>query len=110
MWWAEAARVDEGVIAPDARSLARTPRSVQAALRALSGSKFFSGLALRAMVFDLHQVRRYRPNPTYAPEFRSRWRRQSARTPGVYRGALVGVGGGLRGGDALTRAGQYVRW
>lgn len=59
LWWAEAARVDGGVIAPDARTLARTPRSVQAALRALSGSTFFAGLALRAMVFDLHQVRRY---------------------------------------------------
>ena len=62
-WWAEAARVDEGVIAPDARSLARSPRSVQAALRALSGSRFFSGLALRAMVFDLRQVRRYLTEP-----------------------------------------------
>jgi pimeloyl-ACP methyl ester carboxylesterase len=59
LWWAEAARVDDGVIAPDARTLARTPRSVQAALRALSGSRFFAGLALSAMVFDLHQVRRY---------------------------------------------------
>jgi pimeloyl-ACP methyl ester carboxylesterase len=63
LWWAEAAQVDDQVIAPDARSLMRTPRSVQAALRALSGSRFFAGLALRAMVFDLHQVRRYLTEP-----------------------------------------------
>jgi hypothetical protein len=59
LWWAEAARVDDQVIGPDARSLLRTTRSVQTALRALSGSRFFAGLALRAMVFDLQQVRRY---------------------------------------------------
>ena len=78
VWWAEAARVDEGVIAPDARSLARTPRSVQAALRALSGSKFFSGLALRAMVFDLHQVRRYLTEP----DLRARIQEQMAQAVG----------------------------
>ena len=32
---------------------------MQAALRALSRSKFFGGLALRTLVFDLKQVRRY---------------------------------------------------
>jgi hypothetical protein len=62
-YWAEAARTDSGVIAPDARSLARMPRSAQAALRALSGSRFFSGLAERAMIFDLVQVRRYFTEP-----------------------------------------------
>jgi pimeloyl-ACP methyl ester carboxylesterase len=59
LWWAEAARTDDQVIAPDARSLRGTPRSVQGALRALSGSKFFAGVAFRAMIFDLYQVRRY---------------------------------------------------
>jgi hypothetical protein len=63
LWWAQAARVDEQVIAPDVRSLARAPSAVQAALRALSGSEFFAGLALRALVFDLHQVRRYLTEP-----------------------------------------------
>ena len=58
-WWAEAARVDPAVIDPGARVLARTPNVVQAGLRALLGSKFFAGLALRALVFDLHQVRCY---------------------------------------------------
>ena len=51
------------MVHPDARTLARTPGSVQAALRALSGSAFFAGLAERAMLFDLQQVRRYMTDP-----------------------------------------------
>ncbi len=51
------------VVAPGADTLARTPGSVQAALRALSHSKFFGGLALRTLVFDLKQVRRYLTDP-----------------------------------------------
>jgi hypothetical protein len=58
-WWRAAAVSDPAVIDPDARTLVRTPGSVQAALRALSGSRFFAGLAERAMLFDLQQVRRY---------------------------------------------------
>ena len=46
-----------------ARTLARTPGGVQAALRALSGSAFFAGLADRVMLFDLQQVRRYMTDP-----------------------------------------------
>ncbi|MEU1446885.1 MULTISPECIES: alpha/beta hydrolase family protein [Streptomyces] len=57
--WAEAARTDEGVMPPDARTLARTPRAVQRALDALSQSRFFSSIALRALVLDLRQVRAY---------------------------------------------------
>lgn len=57
-WWRAAAESDPRVIDPDARTLARTPGSVQAALRALSGSAFFTGLAERAMLSDLQQVRR----------------------------------------------------
>ncbi|WP_199827627.1 hypothetical protein [Streptomyces specialis] len=58
-WWAEAARTDPGVVPPGTETLVRVPGSVQAALRALSGSRFFSGVALRAMVLDLKQVHRY---------------------------------------------------
>jgi hypothetical protein len=72
LWWAQAARVDEQVIAPDARSLARAPSGVQAALRALSGSEFFAGLALRALVFDLHQVRRYLTEPRVRAQVQGR--------------------------------------
>jgi pimeloyl-ACP methyl ester carboxylesterase len=58
-WWREAARVDPKVAPPDADTLVRAPGSAQAALRQLSRSRFFGGLALRAMVSDLKQVRRY---------------------------------------------------
>ncbi|MEU2514476.1 hypothetical protein [Streptomyces syringium] len=58
-WWRAAAARDERVVAPGADTLARTPQSVQAALRALSRSRFFSGVAWRAMISDLKQVRRY---------------------------------------------------
>jgi hypothetical protein len=61
--WAEAARVDEGVPGPDAATRARTPRVVQRALDALSHARFFAGLAERALVSDLKQVRRYLHEP-----------------------------------------------
>lgn len=62
-WWVESARVDARVIAPDARTLVRAPRSVQAGLRALSGSRFFAGIGERALLGDLRQVRRYLHEP-----------------------------------------------
>ncbi|MFJ4188532.1 hypothetical protein [Kitasatospora sp. NPDC089509] len=59
-WWQAASETDPAVVAPDAEgTMVATPRSVQAALRALSGSKFFANLALRAVVADLKQVRAY---------------------------------------------------
>jgi alpha-beta hydrolase superfamily lysophospholipase len=59
-WWGEAARTDTAVVAPDARTLAgRAPGSVQGALRALSGSRFFAALGERALLGDLRQVRDY---------------------------------------------------
>jgi pimeloyl-ACP methyl ester carboxylesterase len=58
-WWREAARLDPKVAPPEADTLVRAPGSVQAALRQLSRSRFFGGLALRALVLDLKQVRRY---------------------------------------------------
>jgi hypothetical protein len=62
-WWREAAAVDDGVAPPDGDTLVRVPGSVQAGLRQLSGSKFFAGVALRALVFDLKQVGRYLQEP-----------------------------------------------
>lgn len=62
-WWAEAARTDEAVLPPDARTLARTPRTVQRALNALSRSRFFAGIALRGLILDLKQVRAYLCDP-----------------------------------------------
>lgn len=58
-WWKAAAECDPAVVPPDAETLVATPASVQAALRALAGSRFFAGVALRAMVSDLKQVHRY---------------------------------------------------
>ncbi|WP_406631969.1 hypothetical protein [Amycolatopsis sp. WGS_07] len=58
-WWSEAARVDPKVAPPGVDTLVRVPGSVQTALWQLSRSTFFGGLALRALVFDLKQVRRY---------------------------------------------------
>lgn len=58
-WWYEAACCDVSVAEPGSRTLARTPRSVQQALNALSGSKFFAGIAERFMIFSLKQVQRY---------------------------------------------------
>jgi hypothetical protein len=63
-WWAGAAQVDQGVVPPGAEVMARTPHSVQQALLALSNSRFFAGLAERALIFDLKQVRRYLTEPT----------------------------------------------
>jgi hypothetical protein len=57
-WWGEAARADARAVPADADRLVRMPGSAQAALRALSGSRFFAKLVMRAMVSDLKQVRR----------------------------------------------------
>lgn len=72
VWWRGAAESDPQVIHPDARTLARTPGSVQAGLRALSGSTFFAGLADRVKLFDLQQVRRYMTDPGVRREVQDR--------------------------------------
>ena len=71
-WWEEAARVDRAVVSPDARTLARTPGGIQAALRALSNSKFFAAVTTRAMLGDLRQVREYLQNPQIRDAARER--------------------------------------
>ncbi|MGX1886715.1 hypothetical protein [Streptomyces sp. NPDC055287] len=71
-WWEAAAAQDEQVVPPDEDTLARTPRSVQSALRALSRSRFFSGLALRALVSDVKQTRRYLWEPQLRQAARDR--------------------------------------
>ena len=63
-WWRGAAECDPSVVHPDARTLARMPGGVHAALRALNGSAFFAGLADRMMLFDLQQVRQYMTDPS----------------------------------------------
>lgn len=71
-WWEEAAHVDAQVVDPEEPVMTRTPRIVQRALNALSGSQFFAGLAERALVFDLKQVRRYLYDQTVRVEARER--------------------------------------
>ncbi len=71
-WWGEAARTDAAVVAPDARTLARAPGSVQGALRALSGSRFFAALGERALLGDLRRVRDYFRGPEIRRQARQR--------------------------------------
>lgn len=58
-WWSRASATDDAVIPPDEETLARSPHWAKGALLALSRSRFFSGLAERALVGDLKQVRAY---------------------------------------------------
>ncbi|MDG9674476.1 hypothetical protein [Micromonospora sp. DH14] len=78
-WWREASVVDAAVVPPEARTLARTPIGVQAALRALSNSRFFAAAYQRVpaaldslLVADLRQVRRYLLEPDLRREVMSR--------------------------------------
>ncbi|MEU6355209.1 alpha/beta hydrolase [Streptomyces sp. NPDC047072] len=71
-WWRAAAEADPAVAPPGADTLARVPGSVQAALRQLSRSKFFAGIATRALIFDLKQVHRYLTDPELRVAARSR--------------------------------------
>lgn len=63
VWWRKAAAVDQRVQSPDAEILVRTPRMVNRAVRALSGSSFFAGASERVMIGSLRQVRRYFGEP-----------------------------------------------
>ncbi|KVC74846.1 hypothetical protein [Burkholderia ubonensis] len=72
LWWREAARVESGVRGPDARTKISVPDSVQRALDALSQSSFFAGVAERALIFDLKQVRRYLREPKIRQDARAR--------------------------------------
>lgn len=69
-WWEAAALVDPAIERPEADSLAGTPASVQAILFQLSKSSFFAGLAMRAVIRDLKQVRRYLFEPELREEIR----------------------------------------
>jgi hypothetical protein len=71
LWWREAARVDPAVRGPDARTKVSVPSAVQRALDALSQSRYFAGLAERALIYDLKQVRRYLHEPEIRREARA---------------------------------------
>jgi hypothetical protein len=57
--WREAATTDAAVLGPNRETMIAVPTIVQRALDALSQSRFFSGIAERALIFDLKQVRAY---------------------------------------------------
>lgn len=63
LWWQEASRVDPRVPRPDAHTKVSVPSAVQCALKALMQSQFFAGIFVRALVYDLKQVRWYLRNP-----------------------------------------------
>ena len=72
-WWREAEEADSQVPQPDEQTYqVRTPRFVQRALLALSNSKFFAGVAERALVFDLKQVYSYLHDPVIRQEVQRR--------------------------------------
>ena len=58
-WWQEAAAVDSNVPDLAETTRARTPNWVQRAVYSLSGSRFFAGLAERALIGALKQVSTY---------------------------------------------------
>jgi hypothetical protein len=63
LWWDEAARAEpHRVVSPQA-AVRGTPALVQSGLRALSRSTFFAGMAERALIGSLKQVRRYMREP-----------------------------------------------
>jgi hypothetical protein len=62
-WWRTAAATDPEVRGPDERTKLRTPQVAQRALNALSGSRFFAGLAERALIGFIKQVHRYFAEP-----------------------------------------------
>lgn len=75
LWWREAARVDSAVSGPDVRTKVSITSIVQCALDALSHSRFFAGLAERALIYDLKQVRRYLRDPEVRHEAGARVQR-----------------------------------
>jgi hypothetical protein len=78
VWWREAARVDPAVRGPDESTKMSVPSIVQRALNALSQSRFFAGLAERALIYDIKQVRRYLHDPKVRHETRARVQRAIA--------------------------------
>jgi hypothetical protein len=70
-WWREAAEVDPGVVPPGARTLGPMT-GVQAALAALSGSRFLAGTTERLLIFWLRQVRAYFTQPELRMEIQQR--------------------------------------
>jgi hypothetical protein len=89
-WWRGAAAVEREVPGPEAQTKVRTPQIVQRALNALSGSRFFAGIAERALVFDLKQVHAYLHDKAIRLEVRGRVERVVAAETRVMVGHSLG--------------------
>lgn len=63
LWWQEAAGAEPERVVSPAAAVRGTSGLVQSGLRALSRSKFFAGVAERALIGSLKQVRRYMREP-----------------------------------------------
>lgn len=74
-WWKAAAAIDPAVRVPGDEDLLGTPVPVQMILHQLVRCRFFTGIADRAMIFDLKQVRRYLSEPALREEIRDRVRK-----------------------------------
>lgn len=70
VWWREAAAIDAQV--PGGDTKLRTPNAVQRALRALSGSRYFAGLAEQALIAWIKQVHHYLTEPRLRRAIRDR--------------------------------------
>lgn len=72
-WWEEAAKVEDNIKSPnDTLKEKATPRIVQKALSALSGSQFFGGVAEKIVIFYLKQVGGYLHNQDLKKQIRER--------------------------------------
>ncbi|AOY83726.1 hypothetical protein BJP36_31225 [Moorena producens JHB] len=72
-WWEEAAKVEDDITGPaDLSREKATPRRVQKALNALSGSRFFGDVAEKIVIYFLKQVGGYLHNPELRQQIRDR--------------------------------------
>ena len=108
LWWREAAGTDPAVLGPDARTKLSTPNVVQRALNALCQSRFFVGLAERALIFDLKQVRRYLDEPEIRRAACASLERRSHPTPASSLHTRLARSSRTRR-CVLTRSGRSVR-
>ena len=89
-WWQEAAAIEPQVPGSDAKTKLRTPDSVQRALNALSRSRFFAGLAERALIGFIKQVHRYFADPQLRAQVTDRVAREIGRDTRVVIGHSLG--------------------
>lgn len=105
--WAEAARSDSTVVSPDADVRRGTPRSVQAAVRTLMRSRFFSNMAESAFIGALKQVTSYMGDPAIKDAAQSRVNSAVTEETRVLIGHSLGS---VVAYEALHRFGREPTW